>query len=133
MSDCSLYNEVKNGGTKIAFPWREIGNEDAKQIAKALIEPHTIVQTLDLTSKGIGVEGTRAIAEALKTNSKLQQRRWEALSNHTHVIIDCGAIAEAFHIGSKLQQLKFGLNSIGVEGGIAMAEALKIDSTLQQL
>ena len=43
------------------------------------------------------------------------------------------AIAEALKINSTLQTIYLDYNEIGVEGAIAIAEALKINSTLQEI
>ena len=69
MSNDNYYEEqVRNGLLDIDG---YIGDKGAQQIALALIHPDTKVQELRLYNSGIGVEGTTALAEALKSNTTL--------------------------------------------------------------
>ena len=85
--DIDWYDCVKNGGLEVRRDEGGVGDEDAKQIAKALMHPDTIVQELYLMGvrsddddcKHIGDEGATAIANALNHNSKLQVL-WKLIS-----------------------------------------------------
>jgi len=62
------FEHVKNGGDSVSLAEKSIGDEGAKQIAKALMDPTTKVRSLDLTNNNIQLSGALAIAKALKTN-----------------------------------------------------------------
>ena len=67
------YEKVKNSG-KLVFLNDQVGDEEAKQIAKALMDdPNTKVEILWLANNSIKDEGAAALAEALKSNTTLQQ------------------------------------------------------------
>ena len=77
---------------------------------------------LNVSKMDIGAEGAITIAEALKTNSTLQD-----LDLMYNKIGDKGAIAiaKASKINSTLQDLDLMYNQIGDKGAIAIAKALK--------
>ena len=60
------YHEVKNGGNRVDLSDRKIGDEEAEQISKALMDPNTLVQNLVLDHNIMEKGGAKALAEALK-------------------------------------------------------------------
>ena len=82
--------------------WRtKIGDEGSRALAEAL-KTNGALTTLDLMGNSIGDEGARALAEALKTNGALTTLNLQG-------------------------------NSIGTEGARALAEALKTNGALTEL
>ena len=106
-----------------------IGVDGAKAIAEAL-KVNTVLTKLYLFNNSIGVDGAKAIAEALKVNTVLT-----ILSLGGNSIGDDGAkaIAEAFKVNTVLTTLNLSSNSIGVHGAKAIAEALKVNTVLTTL
>ena len=122
------YEQVKNGGHEVELNELGLGDEEARQIAPALMDPTTLVLFLDLIGNGIGDEGATAIANALEFNSTLEELLFD------DNIIGVGgatAIAEALKTNSTLQDLSLCNNKIKFGGATAIAEALKINSALQ--
>ena len=88
-----------------------------------------VLTKLDLgLNSDIGVEGAKAIAEALKVNAVLT-----VLNLPVNWIGDEGAkaIAEALKVNAVLTDLCLDYNNIGAEGAIAIAEALKVNAVLK--
>jgi Ran GTPase-activating protein (RanGAP) involved in mRNA processing and transport/serine/threonine protein kinase len=147
------YYYVKNGGLEVNLCRKNLGNEEATQIAKALMDPHTNVQTLRLCDNNIGDEGAIALADQLKSNSTLKSLELHNCGCFLGNKDPCNiigvegalAIAEALKSNSTLVSLElsnvYGYlvhynhqgNKIEVEGALAIAEALKLNSTLQTL
>ena len=67
-----------------------------------------------------------AISEALKTNSTLTELGLESFSDSTNKIGPAGAqaLADMLQVNSPLTTLNLRDNSLGVEGGKAIAEVL---------
>jgi serine/threonine protein kinase/Ran GTPase-activating protein (RanGAP) involved in mRNA processing and transport len=124
------YYKVMNGGTKVYLNNKGIGDEGAKQIAQALREINCKVQELGLGDNTIEVEGATAIAKALTTNATLHR-----LELDDNKIGDRGAraIAKELTTNATLQELYLGNNKIGDEGAWAIAEALTRNATLHTL
>ena len=133
------YKEVKNGGSYVDLKCRELDDEAAKQAARALMDPNTMVELLSLSHNTIGDEGATALANALTHNSTLQHL-W--LRNNT--IGDQGATAllDCFKSTSALQERwKLLSNSNnGYDGMIvlkacieALEKSLKYNVTLERL
>jgi hypothetical protein len=85
---------------------------------------------IDLSFIEIGVDGVRAIAEALKVNSTLLKVYF-----HDNGIGSGGAqaIAEALRFNSVLREISLSNNWIGDEGAVAIAEAMEFNSSLQEI
>ena len=83
-----------------------------------------------MNANRIGVDGAKAIAEALKVNPVLTE-----LDLYNNQIRDDGAkaIAEALKVNPVLTTLYLGYNSIGDDGAKAIAEALKVNPVLTKL
>ena len=92
MSDDYWYEQVKNGGLEVDLGDKCLGDEESKQVAQALMDPNTRAQHLRLSNNNIGVEGARALAEALKRNSTLQKLY---LDNNNIGVEGATALAEA--------------------------------------
>jgi len=63
-----FFVQVKNGGQKVDLSGMYLRDEEAKQIAKALIYPTMKVQELNLSRNYIQFSGALALANALETN-----------------------------------------------------------------
>ncbi|XP_004363514.1 hypothetical protein CAOG_03786 [Capsaspora owczarzaki ATCC 30864] len=123
-----LYDEVMNAsGTLHLFEY-EIGDEEAKAIAEAL-KVNTKLSWLNLAENQIGDVGAQAIAEGLTVNTTLTE-----LFLNRNQIGDVGAqaIAEALKVNTKLTLLSLDYNQIGDAGAQAIAEALKVNKTLTE-
>jgi len=109
---------------------RELGDMEASDVAKSLLEYRARATRLLLDNNRIGHEGVAAIAMALAINSRLQE-----LALDLNNIGDKGAmaVAEALKTNTTLLYLRLSKNNIGDEGAMAIAEALKSKSTLQNL
>ncbi|KAL0229119.1 hypothetical protein GEMRC1_013739 [Eukaryota sp. GEM-RC1] len=92
-----------------------------------VFSPSIIV--VDLTCNLIGSEGTtcRALAEALKVNSRILQID---LSKNSICPEGARMLAEALKINSTIECIFLTENSIGTEGTRSLAEALKVNSTI---
>jgi hypothetical protein len=71
IADC--YDQVKNGGLEVNLSCRNLGDEDAEHIAKALMDPNTKVPVLYFRGNKMEKDNAMAFAEALKLNSTLQE------------------------------------------------------------
>lgn len=101
---------------------------------------------LDFTGKNIGDEGVKALAEALKVNTRLKKLK---LSGCSVYIAGAEALAEAITKNHTLEELDLGEpiewvvkgeylkndygNNVEDKGGLALAEALKKKHTLKRL
>ena len=74
----------------------------------------------------IGDEGAKALAEALKVNQGLQDLNLTCRKNDTYYFISA-SLFPSFHWPSFIG------NNIGSEGAKALAEALKVNQSLQNL
>ena len=124
------FKEVKYGGPEVYLDKRQLGDEGATQIAKALEDPSTKVQTLRLEYNNIGVGGAMFIARALMNNSRLQVL-WLGHNN----IGDEGArhIARALSLDCTLKELYLDNNNISDAGATYIANALSHNSTLKEM
>ncbi len=115
--------------THLNFTYNKIGVEGARAIGEALEENSTLTW-LDLEANGIGVEGAQAVAEALLTNTTLTH-----LDLRSNRLGDEGAraIAEALKENTTLIKLYLCNIHIGFEGAKAIGEILKENSTLTVL
>ena len=88
------------------------------------------LQAVNLRDKGLNAAAAAALAEAVKTNSKLTK-----LDLSLNKIDDAGvaALAEAISINSTLGELNLSLNQIEDCGAAALAGAIKRNSTLTVL
>jgi Ran GTPase-activating protein (RanGAP) involved in mRNA processing and transport len=105
-----------------------IGNFGAESLAHGL--EFSSIQNLDLSDNGIDVEGARAIAKVLKTNTSIQE-----LNLYFNSIEDEGAtsIANVLDINSTLHCLKMRRNGIGNKGAFAFAAKLPQMRGLKEL
>ena len=71
------YEQVKNGCLEVHLHCRDLGDQEAQQIANALINPDTKVESLDVGCCNIGVVGVMALAKALLVNATLQELHLE--------------------------------------------------------
>jgi Leucine Rich repeat len=67
------YNAVMNGGRHVTLRDMAIGDEDVRQVARALCRPDCQVQWLDLGGNNITAQGARVLAEALPSKTVLQK------------------------------------------------------------
>jgi Ran GTPase-activating protein (RanGAP) involved in mRNA processing and transport len=98
-----------------------IGAEGARTLAGAL-KGNTTLITLKLCYSGIGAEGARALADALKGNTTLNGLTLWQNSIGTE---GAKALAEALQGNAMLVTLDLGSNNIGAEGARALVVALK--------
>jgi len=125
---------VKNDGSEINFSVRYIiGEEGARNIAKALMDPmmKTKVRILNLSYCQIGRPGITAIAKALDTTllNSLHLR-----SNHIGRE-GIAALAKVLETCRTIQEMDLSNNEMDDEGVIAIVDALEINpsSSLQRL
>jgi hypothetical protein len=122
----------------------EIGNEEALQIASALLigEPSSTLRKLNLTNNCIGAEGAIAIASALVMNKTLEDI---SLKKNNIGSEGAVAIASALMNNSTLKKLDLRYNNIGIRGWKAILRAFqrshypiakiycnKVDKSLQE-
>ena len=104
--------------------------QDVVDLAAALKAPGCVVNTLGLHSKYLGVDGAKALAEAIKDNKTI-----------TKIDISCNdikdegsiAIAQALQTNKTITEIKLSNNNIGVRGAEAIADALKINKIIKVL
>ena len=127
-----LYDTIRNGSEHIGLFGRELGDKDAKRIAKALMDPITMVQKLWFAKTRIDYVDARVVAYAyaLKQNSTPKQLALRSINIGDEYVT---VLAHALTHNSTLQILYLDENGIGNEGATALADALKINSTLQEL
>jgi Leucine Rich repeat len=126
----NYYKKVKKGGLIVSLENRKLNRKDTAQVAVALMDRTTRVQTLCLQHNHIGVEGARDIAEALRKNSTLKV----LLLDYNNVGNDgAKAMAKALRSNSTLQKLGLSNNSVGDDGTTALAVALRFNSKIQEL
>ena len=131
----NYFEKVQKGGREVKFFCETLGNEGAKQIAMALMDPDTKVQSLVIHSCGIGGESATVIAKALKNSPSLQVL-WRPLSNNNTGVDGTKDVAEAckeaLKIRSTLQDLSLCCNDLGDVDAMGIAEALKTNSSSLQ-
>ena len=126
----NYYKTVKKGGHTVYLGGSELGNGGATQVARALRDPTTRVQTLCLQHSKIGVEGAIFIANSLRKNSTLKV----LLLDYNNVGNDgAKAIANALTYNSTLERLGLSNNHIGDDGATAIAMALRLNSKMQEV
>lgn len=158
-----LVNNAKNNGTPLKLKLFIAGrNRLEKEGAKIYAEFFKAVGTLEhvaMPQNGIFHEGIAALAEAFSVNSNLKHinlndntftpKGAKAMANHLPVmqnleVINFGdcliktagakSLAKAIKIHHpKLQELHLDSNEIGIEGGIAIVEAVENKSALTKL
>ncbi|KAL0246908.1 hypothetical protein GEMRC1_008114 [Eukaryota sp. GEM-RC1] len=106
-----------------------IGVEDTKALAHALKSNDT-VSSVNLSRNSIGAEGARALADALKNNDTVSSVN---LSRNSIGAEGARALADALIVNTTVKSINLEYNSITDEGARALAEALKINSTLTNL
>ena len=126
----NYYQNVKIGGLVASLDNKQVGDEGAKQICLALMDPTTKVQTLWLRNNKIGAEGARFIAFSLKRNAILNVL-W--LSNNNIGDLGASDMAKALKTNSTLHELSLENNCIGDDGAGHIATALNNNSTLREL
>ena len=106
--------------TTVSLGGNVIGDKGAAAIAEAL-KTNTVLKELVIGSS-IGAAGASALSEALKVNKALKEL------SLTGSLGDAGAIAlaGALRVNVALTALDVRHNSIGTEGGKAIAEALEV-------
>ena len=124
-----MLSGMERGQTEASFMNKDLEPADAILIASDL-QFLAVLTVLDLHDNKIGVDGAKAIAEALKVNPVLT-----SLDLQMNSIGDDGAkaIAEALKVNPVLTELQSGGNSIGIDGAKAIAEALKVSPVLTKL
>jgi hypothetical protein len=96
-----------------------------------LLAQNRTITDLELYSTEMGKEGAKAIAEVLQRNKSITTI---CLNNNPEIGVDGGiAIGNALTHNSTLTKLEFGGADIGDEGAKAIATALKTNSTLKEL
>ena len=86
--------------------------------------------SLNISSNGLGSEGSAAIAMALKVNRSLTSL---VLYNNNIGAKGASALAEALIVNGSLTVLDLTGNLIGDTGSVAIAEALQVNSSLTSL
>ena len=106
-----------------------IGDDGAKALAAAL-KNNTSLTSLNLGGNGIGAEGAKALATALKTNTSLT-----SLNLRGNRIGDdvANALAAALKTNTSLTSLNLVNNGIGDDGANALAIALETNTSLTSL
>jgi len=128
--DDYFYEKIKNGGLFVDLSFESLDPKEARQIAKALIEPNTIVERLDLFLNNLQSEGVVAIAKTLAINNVLK----ELDLGHNDIGPEGATVlAEALETNETLQVLRLSHNFIGVEGATALAKALERNKALKEL
>lgn len=128
------FKKVRNGGETICFENvgrnNKLGEDGAKEVARALEDPQTKCKKLILEGNHIGPEGATAIATALKTNSTLTTLKlgWERIQDE-----GVFSIASALQSNAVLTTLSLISNEIGNGGAMAIARALETNVTLTTL
>lgn len=124
------YQRIRDGGEKIDLSEERMGAGPVKAIARALEDPKTNVKVLSLYNSFIGVEGGKAIAKALQSNSTMT-----TLDLSGNFIGDEGAkaIAKALELNTTLTELILWSNTIRNQGATAIAKALESNCTLVSL
>uniref|UniRef100_A0A061R3F0 C-src tyrosine kinase n=2 Tax=Tetraselmis sp. GSL018 TaxID=582737 RepID=A0A061R3F0_9CHLO len=115
--------------TELSLDESGIGAEGAKELAKALRQSSKLKQ-LNLRKNAFGAEGAKALAEALKHNSVLTRL---SLGDNGIGAEGAAAIAEALRHNGALTVLSLQHNGIGAEGAEMMAKALRHNGALKQI
>ena len=105
---------------------KNIGDDGAKALAQAL-QTNTTLQELEHGNNQVGDDGAKALAQVLQTNKTLQR-----LSLSSNQISDDGAraLAQALQTNTTLQLLDLNDNQISDDGAKALAQALQTNTTL---
>jgi Ran GTPase-activating protein (RanGAP) involved in mRNA processing and transport len=106
-----------------------MGDDGARAIAKALRMQHSL-KHLDMSDNPLTVAGVAAVADALKTNSTLEILY---LQNVAMEEDGARAIAEALLTNPSLQVLDISDNHIGTAGVSAVANALATNNALKKI
>jgi Ran GTPase-activating protein (RanGAP) involved in mRNA processing and transport len=116
--NADLFNFVKN---------KTYLNEQQQQIIQhaQLLLLNTRILAISLYYSGIGDEGAKYLAEAIKFNSSLQ--RIDLEDNNL------GFEGATIKLSLSLQQINLGKNNIGDEGAQSLVEALDLNSSLQEI
>ena len=143
MLDKNILIQLQENDPNMEYPdlmGKDIGPEEAKALAKAL-ETNTVVDNICLYDNYIGDEGVIAIANALKLNNRVNElnvgnspdneRRVKAMPFEDF-------LKELQHVSLKDSILHNGFsrskgNNVGPDGAKALAELLKINSTLKKI
>ena len=109
----------------------KIGSAGAVELAKVLLVKPSALYGLDLYGNSIGIQGTQALAHALERKGT----KLEGLDLGCNSIGEKGimAIATALLCNTKLKNLRLSDNKVGNEGAVAMALVVKTNSRLQLL
>ncbi|CAF0885469.1 unnamed protein product [Didymodactylos carnosus] len=103
--------------------------DDARAVANAL-KINTRLCKLDISNNYICSEGARSIADALKSNKALTSLY---ISNNNISNEGATSIADALKINTRLGELVISNNNISNEGATSIADALMINQTLTLL
>ncbi|KJE94041.1 hypothetical protein CAOG_009788 [Capsaspora owczarzaki ATCC 30864] len=124
-----LYDKVKNASQWFELPYNQIDDAGAQAIAEGL-KSNSKVTGLSLWSNQIGDAGARVIAETLKVNMTITE-----LDLNYNQIGDAGAqaIAETLKVNTTLIKIDLHGNQIGDAGAQAIAETLKVNTTVTNL
>lgn len=82
---------------------------------------------------GVGAEGTSALSESLKQNTTLVALNFEGMCTMSWNIINCILYLQLKTYACLLTLCLYSDNCIGVEGARAVAECLKLNTTLTTL
>eukprot|EP01105_Mastigella_eilhardi_P023743 TRINITY_DN603_c2_g1_i1.p1 TRINITY_DN603_c2_g1~~TRINITY_DN603_c2_g1_i1.p1 ORF type:complete len:968 (+),score=210.65 TRINITY_DN603_c2_g1_i1:40-2904(+) len=107
-----------------------IGDKGAGHLANVLCMEKLALTELNIGYNSIGVEGARALAEALRVNITLR-----VLNAPGNKFGDAGviALAGALKESNSIESLNVASNGVGFEGIVALCSALQSNSTLTSL
>jgi Ran GTPase-activating protein (RanGAP) involved in mRNA processing and transport len=103
---------------------------DGGLILAALIKDNTSVQQLHAQNNGLGPEGAKSFRRLLEDNSSLTLLD---VSGNNMGAEGAASLAEGLKANQSVQQLHVNSNALGQAGGEAFVEALKTNKTLEEI
>ena len=121
------------GCTEIRLEAMRLGWEEMEELVAQGLETNPSLVKLILEDNEIGSKGAALLAGALARNTVL--RHLDLSHNHKAKITNEGAIAlaEMLKVNAALTELDLAWNYIKVDGGTAIADALRINKVLEVL
>ena len=119
------------GCTQIKLNAMRLGWEEMEELAAQGLETNVMLHTLILEDNEITSKGAEILAKALEKNTALRQL--DLSHNHKGKITNEGAIALAHMLrhNTALKEMDLAWNYIKVEGGTALADALRVNKVLE--
>jgi Ran GTPase-activating protein (RanGAP) involved in mRNA processing and transport len=106
--------------------WAGIGDDGVKTLATAL-KKNTTVTELNLVNNAVGDEGASALADALKVNSSVTTI-W--LGGNRIRDEGAAALADALKVNTSMTIIFLSCNNFGKLGALALADALKVNTSV---